>query len=90
MPSKPRIKNVKPREVTGRCRATTNSLQHSDSVDSAQLQAIFLFFKVIQLVSKLKPSEGRDYLDLDLYPFRQILFLSIYFDLLKLNALNVN
>ena len=57
-------------------------------MDFAQIQANFCISQVTQLFSKLIPGEGRDYLPIDLYPFRQILSLNIYFDLLKLNDLN--
>ena len=90
VPSKPRISFGKAREVSGRCQASTCNLQNSVYVDSAQIQTKFWFFKLAHLFSKFIPGEGRDYLALDLYPFRQILSLSIYFDLLKLNSLNVN
>ena len=57
-------------------------------MDSAQIQAIFCISYIAQLFSKLILGGGRDYLATDLSPFRQIISISIYFVLLKLNDLN--
>ena len=88
--SKPQIKKNLPREVFRRCRTSAYKLQNSDSVDSAQIHANFLYFQSCQLFSNNLLGEGRDILRTDLYPFRKIICLSIYLIYLKFNHLKAN
>ena len=88
--SKPRTENILTGEVFRRCRTAAYKFQNSDSEDSAQIQAKFLYFQSCLLFFKFNPGEGRDILYITLSPFCEIQFLSIYFIYLKLIDLNAN